>query len=294
MQGGPIFLNFNDLQMSSVRSSPRSVATIAFVKRMYDLCAGFVKEKFGYSEEQGIKYVTPASEKFNQPEMLKVKVKNEGLKLVKCVFRDADGEVIAGDGDLQKLLAKEIVRGAAFILVLAINTIWVSKSKKEWGMVVQLVEAQSCGKMIERDQWVLDPSRLTASNLHKAEIGDAFTNYFATHGASKAMLEEGKLSRPALRRQNATVVPMKRRQTIMLDTNLEKDNEVHKEDDEFVVVPKVGLKATKAMKRIMSGGKGKGKQVAWNSDGEEEEEDTKVVKKARKANGSLLGSEEDA
>lgn len=214
------------------------MATIRFVEDMFEHCAKLVHEKFGYSKEQGILYVTPENEKFNQAKLLKVKVKNEGLKLVKTTFRNIDGSILAGDGDYQKQCNDVLVRGSAWILVMGINTIWVSKSKTEWGMVVQLIEAQAVGKLFERDQWVLDPSRLVASKLHQAEAGDPFADYFAKNGASKAMLQEVETARPKS-------VP--RRSTQLLESNIEKDSEVFEEDSP------VTLKATKAMKRALKG-----------------------------------------
>lgn len=226
--------------MVPIQSSPRSMATIRFVQELFDHCAKLVHEKFGYSKEQGVLYVIPENEKFNQPQGLKMKVKNEGFKLKQVTFRDISGKVIAGDGDAQKDLNDALTRGSAWICVLGIHTVWVSKSKTEWGVVVQLIEAQQVGKIFERDQWVLDPARLTASKLHKAEGGDPFQNYFATHGASKAMLSEIKTAAPKPKAP--------RRSTIMLEQNVEKDSEIFIEED-----PVVTLKATKAMKRALLG-----------------------------------------
>lgn len=258
-QSTPVQMNWNDLQMAPVRSSPRSMATIRFVEQMFDHCAELVHEKFGYSKEQGILYVTPENEKFNQAKLLKVKVKNEGLKLVKTTFRNVDGSVVAGDGDYQKNCNDLLTRGSAWILVLGLNTVWVSKSKTEWGMVVQLIEAQAVGKLFERDQWVLDPSRLNASKLHEAERGDTFADYFAQNSASKAMLREVESS-----------LPKPRRSTQFLETDIEKDSETFEEP--------VTLKATKAMKRALKQGAGRGKTkkariIVPDSDEEEEEDE---------------------
>ena len=241
-------MNWNDLQMVPIQSSPRSIATIRFVQELFDHCARLVHEKFGYSKEQGILYVIPENEKFNQPQGLKVKVKNEAFKLKQVTFRDVDGTVIAGDGDSQKDLNDVLTRGSAWICVLGIHTVWVSKAKTEWGVVVQLIEAQQVGKIFERDQWVLDPARLTASKLHKAEGGDPFQNYFAKHGASKAMLSEVKVAAPKPKPA--------RRAAVLLETNIEKDSEIFIEED-----PTVSLKATKAMKRALTS-KDKGKKKA--------------------------------